>query len=410
MRPRSALIVNAYSYRNAGDAAIMLSTASLLRADGYSSVLLSTRYLEDRLDYERSKVELFEPLVDFPPAGDGSDFQRLARFLIDTVRTVVAIVILGNANRGTTADRLLRRVSPKLAPLLSCDSAVIAGGGYLYSSKRYLNLSLIHSCLTIWICRKLAHECVMMPASVGPIHRRFDRWMIATCLRGVEVVLRERQSMTASSIPIDFQKSTDCPDVAFWGILQEQEYDQERIRQTNHPRIVRLVAMDWAWSSSVMADARGAYISGMAELCDLLADSGWLVELGGHSLIPEHHQNDLDVCREISASSLSFPAIDNDCDVMHLWQRYETVDVVVGTRLHACIMAIAVGTPAIVIGYQEKAEGVARMVDADIDVFRVDEFDAAKVYAAVERASGRSMSRTAARLKARISEVYSVKS
>ena len=68
---KRAVIVNAYSYRNAGDAAIMISTAKLLRDLGFSSVSLSTRYMEDAEDYRKWDVEVIPPLVKFAVRGGG---------------------------------------------------------------------------------------------------------------------------------------------------------------------------------------------------------------------------------------------------------------------------------------------------------------------------------------------------
>jgi polysaccharide pyruvyl transferase WcaK-like protein len=164
--------------------------------------------------------------------------------------------------------------------------------------------------------------------------------------------------------------------------------------------------MDWTWSRSVRSEARHDYIAKLAQICDQLADDGFQVELGGHSFLPEHGQNDLETCFEIARAAESTPRVDDNCDVHHLWRSYRSAAVVIGTRLHASIMSISVGTPTVVLAYQEKAEGVARTANGKLEVFRVDDFDVAEVIEAVESTSLEDAQALAQRLRSEISMVY----
>ena len=66
-----ALVVNAYSARNLGDAAITLSTAALLRDLGFSAVSVSSRhYDEDAAFYARHSITTVPPLISFPVGGN----------------------------------------------------------------------------------------------------------------------------------------------------------------------------------------------------------------------------------------------------------------------------------------------------------------------------------------------------
>jgi polysaccharide pyruvyl transferase WcaK-like protein len=408
---RRAIIVNAYSYRNAGDAAIMLATAQLMRDLGHNNIALATRYEEDASSYLNWDVQTFGPLVKFPTRGDSSSVQRILQFLVSIATTSFLVLMTKPIRRFGFTQQFLKRALPGLAPVLESDTAVIAGGGYLYSSKRRLNLSLIHSCVSIWLCKELSPRTLMMPASIGPITRRFDSLIIQFALHGVRVVIRETNTLAASKFRPQFKELIVCPDVAFYGVETTPSTrldDNFARKETSGDRkdVVRVVAMDWSWSQSVNTSAFENYVIDMAVICDGLSNLGYDVELGGHSSIPEHGQDDIATCLAIQKHCVSSVAVDADCDVEHLWMRYGQVGAVVGTRLHACIMATSVGTPVVVLGYQEKARGVSSMINERLPFFWVDNLDPAAVVVAVGDVIGTPTTDVAAELKTRIGVTY----
>jgi colanic acid/amylovoran biosynthesis protein len=411
-----ALIVNAYSYRNAGDAAIMLSTAHLMRDLGYDQVRLSTRYLEDAKNYARHGIEVTPPLIPFPARGAGGQAMRLIRFASSALLLLAALALPRRVRNTVRYRQLLARGFPETALFADGAHAVIAGGGYLYSSKRLLNLSLVHSLLSIWACSRLSEKVVCMPNSVGPLDRWIDQMLVQFVLKDVDVVLRERLSIERSANPPRLRRETLCPDVAFYGLSGRRDGASGRRDGTqpaetrNQAPVVRIVAMDWSWSKSVAGEAMPQYVGRLAAVADTLISKGITVQIGGHSAIPEHGQEDLDVCRRIAAVMSGTPHVDEDCDVSHLERVYAGVDVVVGTRLHAAIMATAVGTPTVVLGYQEKAEGIVRQWMPGTAAFDVDDFEPDAVVDAVVAALGPD-ARSAARalsqaLKSQVLEVY----
>jgi polysaccharide pyruvyl transferase WcaK-like protein len=366
-----AVLVNAYSYRNAGDAAIMVSTAALLRDLGHRDIVLATRYVEDADDYAAHGMSVAPPLIAFATRGNGT----IRRAIPMVVQGIVAIALLSLPSRLRLQRgplELLHRLVPGTSVLSPTDTAVIAGGGYLYSSRRRVNLSMIHSLLTMWVCRRITSNVIVMPNSIGPVDRRFDRVMIEAACRQLVMVPRELRSLAAGRQRPKVHLSSPRPDIAFYAPRPD-------VKSSATEHVVRLVAMDWGWSRSVNAERMPEYLHGMAEIADRLYDRGFAVELGGHSAIPEHGQDDLVVCESIAALAKRPVKVDRDADVTHLWRRYGEVRCVVATRLHACIMAASVGTPAVALGYQEKAAGVMETARVPVPVFPVDCFDPAIV-------------------------------
>jgi polysaccharide pyruvyl transferase WcaK-like protein len=396
----NCLIINSYSYRNAGDAAIMLATDRLLTDSGADKVILSSRY-DDVLAYRRHGVSVIPEVIPFPIRGDGSGLMRtlsLARSL------AMAIVVIAVGEMSKKAAMMLMSV---LAPrsfrvLRGVDTLVIAGGGYMYSSRRTVNMSLWHSLLSIRFAQVAAKRTVMMPQSVGPVSTRLDATLIEWALDRTSVVVRERRSLYASRVPLQLDSSRLVDDIAFYGAFGSQATIEERSG-------VRVVVMDWRWSNSSDPGAFQDYIAQVALVIDGLIESGFPVVIGGHSSLPEHDQDDIEVARMVQAACASSAVeIDEDTDVRHLEETYARCALVIGTRLHACIMAVAVGTPAISLAYQEKSAGVLENVGLADHAFLVSDFRASDVLALAKKelSDARPRHALATRIRERIVAAY----
>lgn len=364
------LIINSYSFRNAGDAAIMLATKQLLESEGAASVTLSSRY-DDSSEYSRFGLRVVPEIVPFP--AEGARIGRAMRALYGLAASL--IVVAGSSLSRGVARTFARVLLPRTSRILQrTDTVVVAGGGYMYSSKRRLNLSLYQSLVSIRLGHALTGSTLMMPQSIGPVTRPFDRALIRWSLRHTTVVVREKLSLAASTVPMQMT-AQEIDDVAFF-------YAASTTTDAVGD-VCRIVAMDWRWSTSVKQGAFEEYVRRVADIAARVHDLGLRVVLGGHSSLPEHEQDDIVVAKMIS-ERLSFPHdVDEVTDVEHLYEEYARSRVVVGTRLHACIMAISVGTPAISLQYQEKSRGVLRRLGLDRYVHRVDELDVDDVVAQV---------------------------
>src|SRR3712207_2274114 len=123
------MIINAYSSRNAGDAAIMLSTVELIKSRGLQSVVIASRYhSEDRKYYADHGVRTVESAIDFPHRGQVGNVQRIVRFVMSSVLSFTLAVV---ARR---TPQLASRIAAVLGEvgfvhLLQTDVVVIAGGG-----------------------------------------------------------------------------------------------------------------------------------------------------------------------------------------------------------------------------------------------------------------------------------------
>ncbi|NPC97275.1 polysaccharide pyruvyl transferase family protein [Nocardioides sp. zg-DK7169] len=368
-----ALMINAYSYKNAGDAAIMLSSARILFENGFDEVVISSRY-DDGANYRPHGVGVVSELIPFPNRGDTSALGQATAAAFGLTAAALCIAV------GTFLPRVGRVLSRFLLPRTRglhgrYQLLAIAGGGYMYSAKRLLNLSLWHSLLTIRLAQLHIGKTAMFPQSLGPVNNAFDRWVIERALSRTQVIVRERESLERSVCPPRVSVSAVVPDVAFYPFR-----DGDEVAAVSSIPTVRIAVMDWRWSTSVSAEAFDRYKCEISKLISLLDNAGYRVVLGGHSRLPEHDQDDIAVARVIAEGVSSATEVDDNCDVSHLLSMYQSAQVVIGTRLHACIMALSVGTPAIALAYQSKAVGVMRDSGLEQSTFMADQFRADEVF------------------------------
>ena len=379
-------VVNAYTARNAGDAAITLGTALVAaEADG-AGIHVATRYHHrDAAFYRGHGISCGPPPVAFPIRGTrrGLGAWRLVVLMVSFVTGLILAIayrvsprlarpfLRGEANRG-------------LKEMLAADRVVIAGGGYLYSSRRRFNLTLLH-CLACMLLPMVAGlHPVMMPQSVGPAGR-FDRTLIGMVLRKLgRVTVRERRSFEFVRDALHVRKVAICPDAAF--ALDGDLPHPEQVFAAG--TTVGVAPMDWSWSRATSAEALPRYTRKMAVVVRELNRAGHAVRLLASSRVDEQDQDDLAIGREIAAQAIRSGATDvalvETRTVDEFIAALLGVNVVVGTRLHACILAIAHGRAAVAIGYQPKTAGTYELLELRDYVHDVETFDPGRIAAQVD--------------------------
>ena len=371
-RARVGILINAYSYSNAGDAAIVISSAEASRTLlGIDQLLVSTRYAEqDRSRYAAHALETVAPLVPFASTGELSQ----ARRLFELVRALSVALVIGYVaphSRRVALSLAVRWLSPTWAFVAQGAAVVLCGGGYFYSSRRRLNMTLVHAAAQTWLSARLATSVVMMPQSVGPFHRRWDRALVRSALRDVRpLVAREEASLASFGSRPDLAL---CPDIAFLGL--EHSPSQERVAPAFD---LALTVMDWRWAGGSDQEYE-RYLAALRWLLSNAAASGLRVAVTGHSAMPEHAQDDLAVAealvRSCDEQARRTTVVSSDLDVLALRDLYAASRVVVGTRLHSCIMALAVGSPAVALSYQPKTLGTYSMLGLSSWVRQVRSLD-----------------------------------
>lgn len=381
-RAKSALIVDAYTYRNAGDAAIVLATADILRRRGVGDIRVASRHIDsDRDFYEGHGLEVVPASVAFPVKGAGNDLLRGLTFVWSALASVILTLAFHLSPRLAVGASHIVGL-PGFAFLAMADTVVLCGGGYLYSPDSRLNLTLLHCALTRWLARGLGKRLLMMPQSIGPFRRRSDELIAAAALRAVDrIVVREEQSATEARRLVGVSREiVVCPDIALYGWEGKACMRREAM---SLDKSVGLIAMDWTWARRAGSQELGRYVSKLGEFVSHLDESGLRVRLLASSLVPSEGQDD----QEIAASVLAKARVH---DTSNAWIDWEANDVeglrsalrdqavVVSTRLHGGLLAMVEGRPAVTLAYQPKATATYQLLGLselclDVQSFSVKE-------------------------------------
>lgn len=378
-----AIIVDAYTYRNAGDAAIVLATADVLKRRGVSDIRVASRHLaSDRQYYERHGIEAVPPPIAFPVKGAGSDLSRGVTFVGGTILAMFLALVF------QLSPRLALGVShffgfSGFAFLALADTVVLCGGGYLYSPDSRLNLTLLHCALTRWIARALGKDLLMMPQSIGPFRRRSDELIAAAALRAVdEIVVREERSLIEVRRLVGERRPiTVCPDIALYGWALEEELTHPVTKVAANT--VGLIAMDWTWARRAGTGELDAYMDKLAQVSTHLNQKGLQVHLMASSLVPSEGQDDQEIAdgvlSRLPRNGEPMACINADAaDVESLRLALRHQSVVISTRLHGCLLAMLEGRPAVALAYQPKATATYELLGLselclDVQSFSVTE-------------------------------------
>jgi polysaccharide pyruvyl transferase WcaK-like protein len=409
------LIVNAYSAQNLGDAAINIATAALLRARGAAKVGISGRYhRHDKPFYSRYEISAVPPAIPFAPPGDGGVVARGIELAAGMLWA--ALVLIPFAIGLPQVSQMLARWSDStgLVELLAADLVVLAGGGYIFSSSRRINASLIHSLAIVWLVLLTRKRVVMMPQSIGPMRGRFDRWMVKKTLARVHpLVVREKSGLAELTEFVDPGDIRVCPDISLFGWSTPVDVH----RHHADGRRIGVAVMDWTWARDAGQSELDRYCS---ELAALIVDMGRasvdVVLLAG-SRLPDVGQDDKVVAREIShlvtLRGGDEPEILDVSDPESFQSHVAKLDVVVGTRLHSCLLALSRGVPAIGLGYQPKTRGSYELLGINELLHDVESFTAAglarQIHGILSHESEwrERVEDAAARARAQIGEIYS---
>lgn len=382
---RRALIVNAYDSRNAGDAAIVLASCELLRSNGLD-VRLATRYWRgDTAFYERHDVPVGPAVTPFPPRGHHKDTLRALSMVAGLVLSL-SLALLARRSPGCARRVASATRQGGFLELLDSDIVVAAGGGYLYSATRRIDLTLLHAAACMVVAKLAGKVVTMMPQSIGPLYGRRDRWVVGRALSVVStIVVRDAVSyeQCASLHLGGGAEIVVCPDVAFHG-WSNTKGDHANGEPRVAPYRIGLVVMDWTWARGDEDTALAHYCARISGLCALLAAAGHEVVLLGHSQIPEHGQDDIKVASCIARQladehGVATIPLDVHGDPDTVRAVFASTDLVIGTRLHSCILALVEGVPALALGYQPKHAGTYDLLGLGDMCFDVETFEATAV-------------------------------
>jgi colanic acid/amylovoran biosynthesis protein len=356
-------IVNTCSTLNRGDAAIVLGQIHLLQRHlpGVHIALTSKTPALDEGFYAPLGVDVLPPLT---PAL--SAYRGARRKLLGGLRSLAA---WGDKRRLIQAVRHSDLV-------LSC------GGGYFYSYRRRLPgttfwQNIIHAQLALSLNKPL----VLLPQSFGPFGSSLARMGVKRLLeaRGVpRVFAREEISHQLLRRMLDGDQRAKialCPDMALY-------LDREALGHASGggpldlPRpVLAMNLREWAFPEmgdpACRRSKRERYLEALCTVaCVFTQHHGGSVLVLPQALGPDPSEDDRGICREFcrrvracapGGGVVQYREPDTSSLAGYV-QLLSQSTLLIGTRLHACLLALLAGTPAISVGYQHKSPGTMELL------------------------------------------------
>lgn len=369
------LIINVHSSRNAGDAALTQVTIEQVQSRFPQGRI--TLAMDDPGSYTGEGTALCSL---FGLVRDGDSWRpRSLLWLIPATLTPV----LSHRCRGKAIFALTPRDwRAVLRAYLEADLIVSKPGGFLYSSGR--GVALLISLYTLalgWLAGKPVY---LLPQSIGPFARRWERWLTGLVLNRLHtVIVREPISLSQlERCGVRVAGSHLLPDMAFAfrgapeAVAQQWLYDHGLEPDSGSP-LLGMTVIDYG--------AQNRRFSGQARYEAACAEAVrfFVKQIGGRAVIfpqvwgPSPSQDDRVPARRIAQQLVDLGqasiVVEDPLPPDLLKAVYGKMDVFVGTRMHSNIFALSQGVPAIAIGYQHKTQGIFQMLGLEQWSIRIED-------------------------------------
>ncbi len=334
----------AYS-ANKGAAAMMQSLLDNLpeRVPGARVVAVSTHPGDDRAAYQAA----------------GLDVEVVSQQPVEMALVQVPLAFLAGLLRVLRLPfRWLLR-PPALRALADADVVADLSGISFVDGRRFV--VLVYNALVVWVPLLLGTKVVKCSQAMGPFQTPVNRTLAGLTLRHLARIC-PRGAVTESQLhALDLKNLTPASDLAFAMRVPERVRCEIAARMADRCGQPYLVVSP----SQVVAtacEARGIDYPGIvAALVDELADrTGQVVVMIAHSAQPargRNHLNDLPLCRDIArrvTRSDRLVFLDENLLPTQLRAVIAGASVLVTSRFHAMIAALAEQVPPVVIGWSHK--------------------------------------------------------
>lgn len=399
MNPTSTkiLITNVHSIRNAGDRVLLEVTLEQLRQNfPNSQVILALNDLSLLPGADLTTLFNHSTIVHsffawFKQDVMESHTQPSSSLYLVTIQLLFACcyAILFRI-AGIRASLGLSEVQRKTVDAyIDADLVISCPGNFLYSRAHAWGTALLSPVFSIAFAWLVGKPLYMMPQTIGPLWRRWERWLVRWLVQRFRVIqVRDQYSKDLlKAIGVLSAKIHVVPDLAFAfrsSDLQEAQmvFQRYRIPSDKSQPLLGITLINWG-SQHPRFTGQAQYESAIARtICQFLHENeGYVVILSqvtgprtvDDDRIPAFRLQQLlatGSCAErvIVVGEALAPSV--------LRTLYGMMDLLVGSRLHSNIFALSAGTPVVAIAYQAKTHGVMKSVDLGqwvIDIDKVTE-------------------------------------
>jgi colanic acid/amylovoran biosynthesis protein len=267
----------------------------------------------------------------------------------------------------------LALLPPRLGAVIDAidraDLCVGVPGGYLMAPAVHDDYWL-YQAATLMLPAMLGKRLVLYACSIGPfagLHRGVARRVLSS----VDLVISREEISRANlrALGVDGTRVAVRPDAAFgFASAPQPEAALERalrsLSAAPRPWVGFSVRDHHFPGAASPEEKRAAYLN------EIRAAVAWVRdELGGSAIfVPQCIENggrdvevSLEVARQASGAGNLF-VLTEDLSPHALGELYARLDLLIGTRMHANILAMTRGTPVVAIAYEHKTVGIMQMM------------------------------------------------
>lgn len=421
-RPVRVFAPGAYAYRNKGDATLVLAFIAWIRtAFDDPDIALTSFEPIDSAHYGVPVLDMAtRPLRPFKTISHRigariPGVRRLIPYLVYSYTTLVCVLLRRWVRLYRSSRGLAERVAPahilRLARAIdAADLVVTIPGGFLLAPAEVDDWWLFHL-PTLELVHALGKPLVLGPCSIGPFagfHRDVAGRLLGKCER---VYVREEWSRDyVLGLGVSPDRVVYCPDLAFMfcdadvRVAEDNDAyarDAEDHDAEVHDADVRdpgagvgaraagpnglvgieggedrpLLGISVRWHSFPDSEDPGAsrrlYMKALADTADYM-----ISHHGARVVVAPQTLEDLKAGRALYgeiANRGDVVLLEDDLSPGDLQRLYARCRILVGTRMHANILAMCVDTPVVAIAYQPKTTGIMAVMGLEEWVLPIED-------------------------------------
>ncbi|GAB4074050.1 polysaccharide pyruvyl transferase CsaB [Barrientosiimonas marina] len=258
----------------------------------------------------------------------------------------------------TAPGSLMATIRQTMPVIRGLDMLIIGGGGILMDL--YINSTVIFA-MYGWLARRAHVPAVIYGAGAGPINTRAGKWLVKSLAGHADLVtVRDAPSKNLlASIGVK-QPVQVIADPAFYVPAPAQEYPADSRLAIGVTALPYFHSSYWPEEDT---QKYNHYIEGMAANLDhLLAEQDQAVI----TFFATKYPQDLGAVRDIQALMQYQDRTETQEDFLthrELLALIEKQDLIIGTRLHSLILALAAAKPVMAVAYHQKVHAMMDRID-----------------------------------------------
>jgi colanic acid/amylovoran biosynthesis protein len=377
------LITNFHSAANAGDAASLDVTVSQLRRAFFQTrIIVSSDYPDESYPRDLGAEVVPSPLALCGTTSQVASWRRSLALLHGLLFCLASAVW-----PGLPLMRLGQLIGGRWCALLAAyreASLVVACPGNMFFTTGRVGWPFLTSALSAILAHLWRKPFYVMPQSLGPLRRAWERWLLSALYRRARLVfVREAVSLSlAQSMRIPADRLRFAPDPAFAlppvGRQQAQAFLARFFTQGDRACVGVTVISRMA--SGLPMNAFVPYYRALARSLAALVDRYGVAVCFFPQVTGPAAQEDDRLAASVVVGYMGHAGhaaviVDGLVGPAMLKGLYGLMDCFVASRMHSGIFAVSMGVPTLFIGYLTKTRGLVQSLLLERWFVELDELD-----------------------------------